>query len=137
MKKAVIIFFLLLLVSLHSFSQTAVTSSNRKAAYLKRSKTEKIIAWSLLGAGSAAIIAGAAISDNAVKKPDATGLAVGGIGLATSIVSIPFFIASSHSAKKAAKIQMGNSRVVIPTQNRFAAGNQLAIILKINLDRTK
>jgi hypothetical protein len=74
--------------------------------YLKRSKRQKNTAWIILGSGIALIGSGIAIAAHQ-KEPEYAAVAlvlVSGPGIVTSLVSIPFFIASGRSKRNAMNI---------------------------------
>jgi hypothetical protein len=71
--------------------------------YFKKSKRQKNTAWIILGSGIALIGSGIVIASQQ-REPESAAVAVvlvSGPGLVTSLVSIPFFIASGSSKRKA------------------------------------
>ena len=93
--KQLIVCVLALLLAINSFCQKD---------YLKKSKNQKTTAWVLLGGGAALIGAGYLIDftagpgsfDDLAKRG-----AVVTVGAISSIVSIPFFIASGKNKRRA------------------------------------
>ena len=78
-----------------------------KEEYLKRSKRQKRTAWILLGTGVALIGTGIAVAAAHDEDAIVAGVSlvfIGGPGLITSLISIPFFIASARSKRKAEAI---------------------------------
>jgi hypothetical protein len=74
--------------------------------YFKKSNRQKTTAWIILGSGIALIGSGIAIASQQ-REPEYAAVAlvlVSGPGVVTSLVSIPFFIASSRSKRKAMNI---------------------------------
>ena len=74
--------------------------------YYSKSKRQKCTAWIILGSGIALIGSGIVIAAHQ-REPIQAGVAlvlVSGPGLVTSLVSIPFFIASGRSKRKAMNI---------------------------------
>ena len=74
-----------------------------KEYYITKSKRQKNTAWILLGSGIALIGSGIILAAHQ-KEPEVGAVAfvlVGGPGIVTSLVSIPFFIASGSSKRKA------------------------------------
>jgi hypothetical protein len=81
-------------------------SSQPREYYLKKSKRQKNTAWIILGTGIALVGTGIAIaSHQRDAESGAVALVlVSGPGLVTSLVSIPFFITSDRSKRKAMNI---------------------------------
>jgi len=124
--KRLVVLSLLLCFSLMTFSQQNMepTRSHSKEDYLKKSKTQRIIAYSLLGGGIIAWLAGASKNMNQNDNIDGggeTAMVVGGIAVATSI---PFFIMASKNkkkAKKATSISLINQRIYFRQSRSYAA----------------
>ncbi|MEO6135022.1 MAG: hypothetical protein ABIP35_07710 [Ginsengibacter sp.] len=78
-------------------------SATYKNDYLQKSKSQKSAAWALLGSGSALIIVGVLIGNkkNASFADAGTGVVLGGLGLLSTLGSIPLFIASGRNKRKA------------------------------------
>jgi hypothetical protein len=97
----------MLLVTLSAASLSQQTKINKapltKTEYLQKSKSQKSGAWTLLAAGSASMIGGFLIGNNknATFDDAATGVVFGGLGLLSSLGSIPLFIASGRNKRKA------------------------------------
>jgi hypothetical protein len=80
--------------------------SQPREYYLKKSKRQNRTAWIILGSGIALVASGIAIASHQ-RDPESGAVAfvlVGGPGLVTSLVSIPFFIASGRSKRRAMNI---------------------------------
>jgi hypothetical protein len=113
--KKIVISTMLLAFAIASFGQldTAPKPALMQADYLKKSKTQKTVAWIFLGTGVALFTGGMIAHYNHVNNPDdfedaiesaffydgASAVAFTGILIAGG--SIPFFIVSSKNKKKA------------------------------------
>jgi len=100
MKQALIV-FLLIAFSVSSFSQT-------KTDYLKKSKTQKLVAFTLLGGGSITWLAGFSKNMNQNDNKDGGGGAAMIIGGVAALSSIPLFIVASKNKKKAMSLSFKN-----------------------------
>ena len=132
--KKIIFFLALLLIMVKSFSQTPAVS---KDYYFKKSKTQKTVAWILLGGGGAATIIGLAIGSNNlwenIANDDHKGEALFYTGIAMMGASVPFFIISAKNARKSATISINKQKLLFPQQNNFVLKTQQALTLKIKL----
>ena len=105
MKKSMI-YFLLLALPVTSFCQkTYDTVPDIKTGYIEKSKNQKTAAWVLLGGGVALIGTGFLVGDDKEASFDDafTGALMAGIGVLSTIGSIPLFIASGKNKRKAMK----------------------------------
>jgi hypothetical protein len=114
-------------------------SSTLKAEYLKKSKNQKTAAWAMLAGGIAmASVGGILVYANFDLYTQNTAADVGGvlfvIGACSALGSIPFFISSSHNAKKAASISFKNQELFLPHGNPLYVKSQPAITLKIKIN---
>jgi hypothetical protein len=100
MKKVFLIFLTIPIISINCFSQSA-----EKTDYLKKSKNKKAVAWAFLGGGVAVSAIGLTqviiVGSNSERVDNGTGTVLLAAGLATSLTSIPFFIASKKNKKRA------------------------------------
>lgn len=141
MKK--IIFSILLLTTIQIvFSQETNTLVQfTKQDFIKKSKTQKILAWSFLGGGLAMTVGGIAINASqpwyifgppppGYNKNKGIGLAV--FGLVTTLGSIPMFIISAKNKKRARSIAFENQEIYLPASNGFAFCRQPAIAFRIH-----
>jgi hypothetical protein len=113
---------------------------NSKAFYLKKSKTQRTIGWSMLGGGVAMVVVGGGLFVNnfelfSRKNDDEAG--AGAVlflcGVGCSLGSIPFFISAAHNSKNAARVSMGGRQIFIPEQNNFSSKMQPSITITIKL----
>ncbi|HYC39827.1 MAG TPA: hypothetical protein VEB63_05005 [Chitinophagaceae bacterium] len=108
MKKLVALFLLVSLTNV-AFSQQPLSGAPTSEELLQKSKSQKTIAWVLVGGGVA--LAGGAVlwagSDWYSNGPDVMAVAAG----ASVLTSIPFFIASSRNRRKAATVSFRIERL--------------------------
>lgn len=104
--------------------------------YLERSKRQKRTALILLGTGVALIGTGIAIAyandDDAIKAGVSLVL-ISGPGLITSLISIPFFIASARSKRKAEEISSSIELLQSPLAMQNGIGYRTYPGLKLKL----
>ena len=99
------------------FSQkdTTLPNSSMKTDYLQKSKTQKTIAWVLLGSGTVLIGAGVIVTVNGeanLSFDDAeSGAALIVAGAVADIASIPFFILGAKNKRKALAVTFKNEFV--------------------------
>ena len=105
MKKNIVYFLLIILPTTSFCQKTNDTVPFVKTDYLTKSKNQKTAAWVLLGGGTALIATGFIIGDgkNASFDDAAEGALLAGVGLLSTIGSIPLFIASGKNKRKAMK----------------------------------
>ena len=133
--KTISIFLVILFISVQSFGQN---SSLSKEDYLQKSKNQKKTGWILLGGGTAiAVVGSISLSNQDFWSSDDSGYDTAAIlvlgGLATGLVSIPFFISSAKNARKAATISFNYQKMYFPQQHTFVAKPQPVITLRIPL----
>ncbi len=138
--KQIFIFIFLVLFSVSIFGQS-VTPHPDKDYYLHKSKSQKTVAWVMLGGGVTLMAVGlaamqsAVIDDNLGGKPSSFG--AGDVlfytGLASSVVSIPMFISAGKNKKKAAEIAIKVNPVLSTQQNFVTVQKQPALSLKVLL----
>ena len=119
------------LMVLQSFCQTDTATFNQKDKYLKTSKTLKTVGWVFLGGGVVGIIVATNIANHSSKKPDEKAVAVMGLGFASCLISIPFFISGNRVARKAARLSFNNQHILLPNAGSFVFATQPTITLKI------
>jgi hypothetical protein len=101
--KKIIAFSLLLILFASSFSQEAQPAAPlTRADYLKKSKTQKTVAFIFLGAGALTIIS---VSGGNTDFNTLGPLVV--LGSVLTLSSIPLFIASGRNKRKAANASLG------------------------------
>ena len=136
--KKIMVYFLMLAFPVISFSQkTNDTVPDVKTDYMAKSKNQKTAAWVLLGGGTVLIGIGFLVGDskNASFDDAATGGVLAGIGVLSTIGSIPLFIASGKNKRKALKasafIKMEKGTII--ERQAFVQTSYPAIAFKINL----
>jgi len=115
--KKIILFALLLIFSITSFSQqTTTATTSAKTDYLKKGKNQNTAAWILLSGGFAFASTGIILGINgsaeelvgAFTGEQSNKLEIGAgfffTGLASMLGSIPLFIASSRNKRKASAV---------------------------------
>src|SRR6187455_2275752 len=118
MKKSILYFLLLALPAASFCQKTNDTIPAVKTDYLLKSKNQKTAAWVLLGGGTALIGVGFLIGDNKNSTFDdaVTGTFLAGIGVLSTIGSIPLFIASGKNKRRARRgttfIKMEDTRMI-------------------------
>ena len=143
MMKKVILCLTLIVCSAKCFCQTTTATAVSKDYYLKKSKSQKTIAWVMVGAGVTVAAIGLAISENNVtndplgylssnKKSDNNAIVtLAGVGVALG--SIPLFISSAKNKRRAISVSFNTQPVLISQQNIFVLTKQPTVCLKINL----
>jgi hypothetical protein len=121
MKQIVTLLILFLFIMQLVAAQKNDTSSLRSPqalhdSYMHKYKTNHIIAWSCLGAGTAMLIGGIAIKvNNGLLSNNSQGQWLTYLGFGTTLASIPFFISAGRNkrqarlALKAQSISIGNN----------------------------
>lgn len=94
-----------------------------QAYYLKKSKNQKTTAWVFLSGGVVLMGTGLLVGNRQSSTFDdaATGVIIGGIGFLSALGSIPFFVASGATKKKARlAVSSQSSGIGIPLRIREA-----------------
>ena len=100
----------------NAFGQVLTEEKNQSAQelydfHISKKKANKTVAWITLGGGVAMIVGGIGINGfDGDTTNNSKGLWLSYLGAATTLVSIPLFIASGKHNKKA-KIQLQNGAV--------------------------
>jgi hypothetical protein len=135
--KRIIFSLALLLLVVKLFAQTETSKPISKDFYLKKSKTQKTIAWSLLVGGTVMAVAGGASFDNSWNSGSYTATDVSGFimlaGVVADIASIPFFISSGKNKKRALSVALNNQKIFVPQLKAFKLNTQPSLALKIGL----
>ena len=136
--KKIMIYFLMLAFPLTSLCQKTNDSvPTVQTDYLQKSKNQKTAAWILLGGGAALIGTGFIVGDgkDATFDDAATGAVLAGVGLLSTIGSIPLFIASGKNKRKAMNLTTGiqMEKATILEGQSFVQSSYPAFTLKINL----
>jgi hypothetical protein len=130
MKKIVVCTLMLIVASISFCQETPAKSSLTPEAYLKKSKTQKIVGFVFLGAGAITLIS--VSGGNTDFNTLGTAVVAGGLSV---IASIPLFIASGRNKRKAKaaaiSFNIHNNRVFEPTG--LSLRRYPAIMLKMSL----
>jgi hypothetical protein len=125
---------------MQSFSQTTNNAAS-KEYYLKKSKTQKTIAWIMVGVGAALITTGIIIENNyvysnnpldAIDKSTTPGILIV-TGTLSGLGSIPLFISASKNKMRATSVSILNQHILMPGKSSIASRIQPALSLKITL----
>ncbi len=137
--KKIILFSALCIFVVQGFAQTT-SKAVTKEYYLKKSRTQKTIAWVMLGTGVVMAATGYVIGstrdaddfiqDANIGETEGIVIIAGGV---VAVGSIPLFIISSKNKKRAAGISFIQQPVFVPVQNSFAYKHQPGISIKIKL----
>ncbi len=138
MKRLALLFFSVLF-SVSSYCQAAPQQS--KDYYLHKSKSQKTIAWVMLGGGVTLMAVGVAAAQAAViddnlggqQSSFSTGEALAYVGLASSLGSIPLFISAAKNKKRAAEIAFQPQRVLSQKQEMVFIKFQPSLSIKYRL----
>lgn len=127
---------MLIFYSTSSFCQkTDLSQPLTKQDYLQKSKKQKTAAWVLLGGGTAVAV-GAAILDVSSDwtKSETPYLVAISAGCASMIGSIPLFIVSRRSKKRAMNVSTNFDirQTPVPTNTRLALYSTPTLSLKLN-----
>ena len=127
----ILLFSALPMVTLRTFCQeTEPSPALTKQDYLHKSKSQRTAAWTTLGGGAALLTTGFLL---AYGEPDAAS-AFAVIGLTSTLISIPLFIASSRNKRKAAKVSTSIKfeEDVLVGQSAFTKTQFTAVAFKVN-----
>ena len=135
--KKIIVLSILLIVSGASFSQQTTTNTPlTKADYLQKSIKQKTAAWVLLGGGSALVVTGVLLSNNASFDNLGTTATIAIVGGLSMLGSIPLFIASGKNKRKAnaatAFFKMEKTPVIQQTGFVYQSYPALSIKFRLN-----
>jgi hypothetical protein len=134
--KKIIMGTLLLLIATATFSQqTNPTPTLTKQDWLQKSKHQKTAAWIMLGSGICMVGGGLAInlSGGLLNGNGSKGLWLSYLGGATTIASIPLFIAASKNKNKATSLSFKNEATPQLNKNGFVYRAVPSLTLKISL----
>jgi hypothetical protein len=135
--RSIVLLLLLLSFGLVSICQTAGDTAFSKEYYLQKSKNRKTTGWVLLAGGTTmAVVGGIVFANSDWFSGDDPSTDTGGYlmlgGIVMDLISIPFFISSSHYASKAASISLNNQPILLPQQQGIIAKSQPSITLRIH-----
>jgi hypothetical protein len=132
-----LIFLILLLFMANGFSQTVPITEFSKEDYLQKSKRQKTTGWIFLSVGVVISTVGIIGFDNTYddswygsSSSDTYGYLVLA-GPLISLGSIPFFISSGSSARKAATLSISNQPILIPNQGSLVQSSQPSLSITI------
>ncbi|QED37433.1 hypothetical protein FK178_06725 [Antarcticibacterium arcticum] len=113
--KKLLLFILVALFSMASFGQNEKLPFS-KEEYLRKSQNQKKTGWILLGAGAGLVTTGILVANNADLYDSEFTLSVIllSVGVPSVVASIPFFIISGNTARKAASISFEGQRYILP-----------------------
>ncbi len=132
MKKIIICSILLITASAGLGQQTKPSPALTKADYLKKSKNQKIAAFTTLGTGVVLLTTGFIALDNTVSKGEKESLLILS-GLLITSVSIPLFISSQINKKKGMVVSFKNQVLPQVNNSSFIYKPVPSIAFKINL----
>jgi hypothetical protein len=131
--KKIIICVLILIAAHNGFSQQSKSSQTlTRPDYLKKSKNQKIAAFTTLGTGVVLITAGVLTFGNTETKGEQETIMIIS-GLVVSAVSIPFFISSHNNKKKAMAVSFKSQALPQVSNGSFVYKQIPSISFKINL----
>ena len=126
---AIILVFFVSITSV--FGQHQSSEIHTKSYYLEKSKNSKRAAWTLLGAGTAAIAVGAVgFSENFSLDGSSVADTYGFIfiaGVVADLVSIPCFISAGNYKKMAAEISV-SSQVIQKSTYHSLSSDQIPVL---------
>ena len=144
--KKIIVFILLLIISVASFSQqSTATAPAVKTDFQQKSKNQKTAAWTLMGGGSLLTAIGFVIILNETataianifeaksQKTSNTGEILFYTGIAAMAGSIPLFIASRRNKMKGMSLSLKNETVPQLQKISFTNRPVPSLALKISL----
>ena len=135
--KNVTIILLLLIIATSTFSQqTNPAPALTKEAYLKKSKTQKTVAWVLVSTGFLSTMLSAVRTPSIDGGSDQMSSAQTVLlitGLAEIGASIPLFIAGARNKKKAMSMSFRNEKIPQLQKNNFVYKPIPSLSLKISL----
>jgi hypothetical protein len=129
-----------------SFLRDSTRHLESREFYLNKSKKQNTEGWCILGVGTTFIIAGTiGFVNETNKEPDdvisgvdsvlKAGLFIAVIlcGIVTDLISIPFFISSSHNKKMAATLSFDNQHIYSPLDKSLSRNVYPSLTLRIRL----
>jgi hypothetical protein len=134
--KKTLIFLILLLFIVEGFSQTTPNTPFSKEDYLQKSKKQKTTGWVFLSAGIVITAIGVIGFNNTYDDWNDTSTDTYGALVLTgpliALGSIPFFISSGSSARKAATLSISNQPILFPRQDSYVINSHPSLSLKVN-----
>ncbi len=131
-----IYFLLVLLTTTSLLGQNTLNPEYTKEYYLQKSKDQNKTGWILLSTGTVMGVVGLigfgnSWDSSSTTSTDASGFLFLG-GVIAGLASIPAFINSGSSARKAAKLSLNNQPILCPTQNFCVQNPQPSLLFTIN-----
>jgi hypothetical protein len=127
--KKIIVFAMLIIISFASFSQQTTSSPTlTKQDYLKKSKKQKIVAWSLLLGGF-----GLDVIAFATGFESESGTFLIRAGTLANLASIPFFIVAHRNKKKGMSLSFKNEIAPQLQKSSFVYRHIPSLTLKMSL----
>jgi uncharacterized membrane protein len=134
--KKTLIFLILLLFMVKGYSQTIPSTEFSKEDYLQKSKNQKTTGWVFLSAGIVITVVGVIGFNNTYHDWNDTSTDTYGALVLTgpliALGSIPFFISSGSSARKAATLSISNQPILLPKQDSYVINSHPSLSLKVN-----
>jgi hypothetical protein len=124
--KKIFIISLFLAFAANTFSQvdTITSHTSLKLGYLKKSKTQKTVAWVLVGTGTTLMVVGLSTGLHAANDVSFNEAATGGGliigGAILDLGSTPLFIAGAKNKRKAMSVTINNDFVPSLRQGAIA-----------------
>ncbi len=118
--KKIILVSVLIAIANFSFSQTLPPNVKTKEFYLAKSHHQRTLGWIMLGGGVALTAIGIGVASGQAldyfqgsSKSGNSGNLIAGIGVASVLGSIPFFISAANNKRKAAALAFNMQKVPI------------------------
>ena len=131
--KKIIVFGMLLMLTVNTFSQQTVPAPTLTSAdYQSKSKHQKKIGMTLLLGGAGCALVGSVLVAIITRSIEA-GAIIMAAGLISIPASIPFFIAASRNKKKGMSLSFKNETVPQIQNGSFTTRYAPSLTLKISL----
>ena len=131
MKKALILMLFIATTSVSFSQQTSSATALTKQDYLKKSKTQKAIGWSLLGAGAITWLAGLNKYMDQNDGVEGGGETAMVLGTAMSIGGVVFVILGAKNKKKALSLSLNQQK--LPYLQKSGIAHQKIPALSVQL----
>jgi predicted ribosomally synthesized peptide with SipW-like signal peptide len=131
MRKVVLLLLLIATTSASFSQQTTSNPSITKDVYLKKSKTQKTIGWSLLSAGAVTWMVGISQAANGSNDDDGGNTALA-VGTAMGIGGVTFLILGGINKKKAMSLSLQQQDVPYLQKNSIVHQKIPALSMRLN-----